>query len=241
MLGAEGSHPPVRSADADDEIRERLRGDERLACLTVTGPGAPAGETSPAHGGVPRAARAAADTGSATRILPAPPLELLAAVAAAPECAPYTLVAPTPPDRRDRVSALDAAAAAGANLVWAADRLSVPDALGDVGEVAGDGAVRLCVSVTSRQGLLLRGSATEVARQWEELGQPPGETVIVVAGHGLSGAGSGRLDATARALLDEDVPTRTLARALGSLPGHDYRSEYRRILRLKSDRGTGAG
>lgn len=239
-LESEGIEVPVSGEEACDGIRARLRAGERLAYLAVTGACAPVDEKG-SDTGLARAAAAAAGAESATRILPAPPLELAAQVAAAPEAAPYTLVAPPALERRGRVAALEAAAAAGADLVWRTAPPSVSDALTEVDDVAGGVPVRLCVNVASRQGFVLRGSAPDVARQWDELGRPPGDTLVVVAGHGPRQGDTGRLDATLSALLDENVSTRTLARALGSLPGHDYRSEYRRILRLKSSRRPGAG
>lgn len=241
----------VAAAGTDVEaLRARLQAGEHVAYVAVSG--GPEAEPNGTGGPLARSVEAALDAGAAARVLPPPPLELAALVAAGPRAGPYLLTGPDTPDRRIRAELLDAAAGMRGNAVWRECPSSLAAALDEIGTVLDRCSVRVWVQPSSPQALLLGGTPAEVARQWDALGQPPGEVIVHVrptdtggpsASAGSAGAGAaaggagGQLDGLLTALLDQGVSTRTLARALATLPGREYRGEYRRILRLKSRDG----
>lgn len=237
MLAGADVEAPVHDAGSvtDGDLRAQLRADERLAYVVAAGH---RGDEGSGADPLTRLADAVADAEAAVRVVPAPPPELAARVVGGSALAPYTLVG-HPTDPQSRAGFLEAAAVTGANLVWGESPASLPAALAGIDDAGGQRRVRVGVGVHAPQGLVLRGTATEVRRQWDELCRPPGEVVVVVVegGERLGGADARRLDPLLAALLAEGVSSRSIARALGSLPGHDYRSEYRRVLALKSGRG----
>lgn len=231
-----GEHTSLRRP-ADVDAPARFRGAEHLVYLA--GQDGPEGDDCVADLGT-----AAAATGATVRILPTPSLETAARVLGG--AAPYVLLCTSRQVRGDRAGALRLAASGGMPVAWRESPSSVETALAHVEELLGTRPVRLWISPASPQGWVLRGSAADVREQWTQAGRPPGDLVLLVASEQVAAGNSAELrghevkDLLAR-LLDEGVSARTLAQALAAVPGRDYRSEYRRVLQVKSDRAATRG
>jgi 16S rRNA (cytidine1402-2'-O)-methyltransferase len=110
--------------------------------------------------------------------------------------------------------------------------------LTDVASVAPEWRVCIGREVTKEHEEFTRGTAAALATAFAEE-EPRGEFTIVVAPpeqqEAPADVDDDRFDALLRALLDQGVTTKTLAAALGSLPGVRHKEAYARVLAL-SDR-----
>ena len=233
LVEAAAPEATVRSPGKVD-VRAHLAADERLvgmASLPTDAGAAPL--TDVAH--------AAREMNAALRVVPEPSLETIVQVAASKDAGPYVALGGADPGRSSRAELLELGLSTGACLAWRETGESLDEALTETETKVGDRPIRVCVGIESRQGLLLDGTAADVRRQWGDLGRPPGKaTVLVARTRGTTQDGrSGQTDALLAALLAEGVPARTVAQALSSLPGHDYRSDYRHVLRVKTGDGPG--
>lgn len=153
-----------------------------------------------------------------------PPSPELGAVAAAGLGAGPVTVLPPSPGRDARVAAL--AASTAATLVWREDRPG--DALDDIQSARGDTVVWAALDPGTRTAATIAGTPDELRDRVQ------GAPILVVPP--VPGAGEGvpvDTDALLTALLAAGVPGRTLAEALGTLPGHTYRRAYAHVLDLK--------
>jgi hypothetical protein len=156
-----------------------------------------------------------------------PPSPELGAVAAAGLGAGPVTVLPPSPGRDARVAAL--AASTAATLVWREDEPT--EALGDIHAARGDAVVWVALDPGTRTAATIAGTPDELRDRVQ------GVLILVVPP--VAGAGDGvpvDTDALLTALLAAGVPGRTLAEALGTLPGHTYRRAYAHVLDLKDRR-----
>jgi hypothetical protein len=156
-----------------------------------------------------------------------PPSAELGAVAAAGLGAGAVTILPPSPGRDARVAAL--AVSTAATLAWREHEHV--DALDDIQAARGDAVVWVALDPGTRGAATIAGTPDELrdrVRGSPILVVPPvpraGEAVPVDA------------DALLTALLAAGVPGRTLAEALGTLPGHTYRRAYAHVLDLKARR-----
>lgn len=236
VLSGAGERVSLQSP-AHVDLPARFRAGERLVYLAVQG--GPEDDGFVGDLGV-----AAVETGAAVRILPSPSLETAARMLSG--AGPYLLLGTSGQARGARAEGLRAAAAAGVPAAWRDTPSTVEEGLDDIAAVLGTRPVRLWISPASTQGWVLRGSAADVREQWNRTGRPPCDLVLLVTGErpegeAAAGAANDEVDDLLGRLLDEGVPARTLAQARASAPGRDYRSEYRRVLRVKTDRGAIGG
>ena len=107
--------------------------------------------------------------------------------------------------------------------------------LTDLASLAPDWRVCIGREVTKEYEEFTRGTAAALAATVAEL-EPRGEFTMVVAPpereHEPADIDDERFDALLRALLDQGVTTKTLAAALGSLPGVRHKEAYARVLAL---------
>lgn len=131
---------------------------------------------------------------------------------------------------------LRAAESSGAPVTCSMPDGELDERLSRVAELSGTRPVCLAVAPFGPQGLLLHGSAETVREQWNTLGRPPGDAVLVVGAPAeeAGAATAGDASPLLAALLRRGVPSRTVAGALAELPGWGYRHAYRRVLELKS-------
>ncbi|HTL86272.1 MAG TPA: 16S rRNA (cytidine(1402)-2'-O)-methyltransferase [Acidimicrobiia bacterium] len=107
--------------------------------------------------------------------------------------------------------------------------------LADLGAVAPEWRVCIGREVTKEYEEFMRGTAVELAAAVTER-EPRGEFTMVIAppedANEAADIDDERFDALLRALLDQGVTTKTLATALGSLPGVRHKEAYARVLAL---------
>jgi hypothetical protein len=170
-----------------------------------------------------------ADLGGEVPVRPVgpPPAAELGAVAAAGLGAGPVTILPPSPGRDARVAAL--AASTAATLVWREDRPG--DALDDIRAARGDTIVHAALDAGTRTAATVSGTPDELRDRVQ------GAPILVVPPVPSAGQGAPvDADALLTALLAAGVPGRTLAEALGTLPGHTYRRAYAHVLELKDRR-----
>jgi 16S rRNA C1402 (ribose-2'-O) methylase RsmI len=136
-------------------------------------------------------------------------------------------------DRAARAAAL-ATVAAGATGVWRAAPGPLAAWLGELEARLGGAAVAVLLDPGGPAETVLRGEVASVRRALAGRARRQGEALVVVAAPAEPAAGlPAGLSGLLVALLREGVPARTLAVALGRLPGWSRREAYAAVLALK--------
>jgi hypothetical protein len=173
------------------------------------------------------------------RVVPAAaPSEELGVLAAltAPGPAAGALIGPPSPAPAERVRLLAVAGAAGLAVAWREEPEALAAALADAGAAAGERPVALATGLGTSSAALHQGPAAELSNGLDPAGLRGTHVVAVPAPAARAQASPVELDAFVGALLDQGVLARTIAEALGSLPGQSYRPAYTRVLDLKKAR-----